>query len=152
MEGAGTAKVTKDVDATETALLSDINHKTDGCPRVVFVFENETPSYRVEYQDPPPTQCGSGESVDTSTWGSSAYLVFHASGASGADQSGSELRITYEGEKDIAVSSEILKRIHGTCDFEAELEWIIALDAQRAFKVFTLEGPPRVVIDIQQTS
>ena len=134
------------------ALLKDVRYAATGCPRVVFEFENAPPSYVVEYRRPPFSECGSGKQVDTSTWGAGAYLVFHSNSASGVDLSGPTFRQTYTKSKDIAVSSPILRRIRETCDFEATLEWIVALDASHAFKVSTLGSPPRLVIDISQAA
>jgi hypothetical protein len=134
------------------ALLKDVRYAVAFCPRVVFEFENRPPSYVFEYRQPPFAECGSGKAVDTSTWGASAYLVFHSNAASGVDLSGTTFRQTYTKSKDIAVSSPILRRLRETCDFEATMEWIVALDERHAFKVSTLQSPPRLVIDISQVA
>jgi hypothetical protein len=115
---------------------------------VVFEFENAPPSYVVEYRNPPFSNCGSGARVDTSAWGSTAYLVFHSNSASGVDLSGPTFRLTYKKSKDLAPGSAILRRIRETCDFEGTLEWIVALDARHPFKVSKLSAPARLVIDI----
>ena len=132
------------------ALLTDVRHVSSGCARVVFEFENVPPAYTVSYQNPPFANCGSGARVDTSSWGSSAYLMFHSNQASGVDLAGPSFRTTYKGSKDIAVAGPVVRRIHETCDFEATLNWLIALDARHPFKVSVLSGPPRLVIDISQ--
>jgi hypothetical protein len=152
--GATTASARRDgaSGGQGAGLLHDVRYTTTACPRVVFEFENVTPPYIVEYRNPPFSQCGSGARVDTSSWGSTAYLVFHSNSASGVDLTGSAFRQTYTKSKDITVPSLIVRRIHETCDFEATLEWVIALDAKHPFKVSTLQSPPRLVIDISQAA
>lgn len=120
------------------------------CPRVVFEFENRTPSYVVEYRQPPFSECGSGEPIETTGWGASAYIVFHSNDASGVDLSGATYRQTYTKSKDIKPSSRILRRIRQTCDFEATLEWVVALDTRHPFKVSALQSQPRLVIDVSE--
>jgi hypothetical protein len=150
--GAGTAPVRHDAASGTQALLHDVRYTATACPRVVFEFENVTPPYVVEYRPPPFSECGSGARVDTSTWGASAYLVFHSNLASGVDLAHSTFRRTYTKSKDITVPSPVLRRIHETCDYEATLEWVIALDARHPFKVSALQSPPRLVIDISQAA
>ena len=146
--GASTKGVAE-AGSGKQALLTDVRPGTSACPRVVFEFESAPPaSYSVEYRNPPFSNCGSGARVDKSSWGASAYLVFHSNAASGVDVGGPSFRATYTKSKDIAVSSPVLRRIAETCDFEGVLEWLIALDARHTFKVSKLGGPGRLVIDI----
>jgi hypothetical protein len=150
--GAGTKRGESTKSIGATALLRAVRHDPGGCPRVVFEFENGVPPYKVEYRDPPFANCGSGAHADTSAWGAAAFLIFHATEASGADLGGAGFRQTYKGSKDIAATSPVLRRIHETCDFESVLDWVIALDARHPFKVSSVGSPPRVVIDISGTS
>lgn len=148
LDGGAEETVESDRRVSDTPLLNDVRFNTKGCPRVVFAFENEVPPYTIGYDDPPFAECGSGEEISTTGWGASAFLAFHSDTASGVDLSGPTFRITYEGDKDIDVGSSILRRIRETCDHEATLEWVIALDERRPFKVFALADPPRIVVDI----
>lgn len=150
MPGSGTQSQQGPAAAGTQALLSDVRFATTACPRVVFQFENHAPSFVVEYRRPPFANCGSGAAVDTSAWGSSAYIVFHSNAASGVDLSGTTFRQTYTKSKDIAVSSPVLRRIRETCDFEGTLEWVVALDARHRFKVSARDSPPRLVVDVSQ--
>jgi putative hemolysin len=146
-----TTQAVEESGSGKQALLNDVGAATTTCPRVVFAFENIPPvSYVVEYRNPPFSNCGSGARVDTSGWGSSAYVVFHSNQASGVDLTGPTFRQTYKKSKDIAVASPVLRRVYETCDFEGTLEWVIALDARHSFKVSKLTGPPRLVVDISQ--
>lgn len=148
LDGAGEATVVDDRAVTDVPLLTEVRFDPEGCPRVVFVFENELAPYSIGYDEPPFAECGSGEGISTGAWGASGYIVFHSDTASGVDLSGETFRETYTGDEDIEVSAPILRRIRRTCDFEATLEWVIALDERRPFKVSTLTGPPRIVIDV----
>jgi hypothetical protein len=148
--GAATVRSQAPSPAAGQALLRDVRYSTSACPRVVFEFENHAPSYAVGYAKPPFANCGSGERVDNSSWGASAYLVVHSNAASGVDLSGPTFRQTYTKSTDIAVSSGILRRIHETCDFEGVLEWVVALGERHAFRASTLTSPARLVIDFSQ--
>ena len=150
--GADVRSARSDAGSGTQAHLRDVRYATTPCPRVVFEFENAPPAYRVEYRSSPFSNCASGKPVDTSTWGATAYVVFHSNSASGVDLTAPTFRQTYTKSTDIAVSSRILHRIRETCDFEATLEWVIALDARHPFKVTTLRSPPRLVIDVSEVS
>jgi len=146
--GAEMTPARRSAASGEQALLADVRYSTGACPRVVFQFENRTPSYLVEYREPPFAQCASGQVVDTSGWGAGAYLVVHSNDAAGVDTTHPTFRQTYTKSKDIAISSAILRRLHETCDFEATLEWVIGLDARRPYKVSVFSSPPRLVVDV----
>jgi hypothetical protein len=113
----------------------------------VLEFENHVPSYKVGYVDPPIEECGSGDEAPTEDWGSDAYLSIRLEPASSADMT-QELRMTYEGPRDFDIDGPVLKHLKKTCDFEAVMEWVIALDTEHDFKVDTFDDPPRLVIDI----
>lgn len=136
----------EDVSPDETALLADVRTEPDGCPQVVFTFENTLPDQRVEYVEPPFIECGSGEEIDTTGWGAEAFIAVHLEPASGVDLSGAEFREVYEGPADIEVDGEVLKRVRRTCDFEATMEWVIALSGRRDF--LASASQTEVVIDI----
>jgi hypothetical protein len=36
------------------------------------------------------------------------------------------------------------------CEFEATVEWVLVLRERRRFRVTTLTGPPRIVIDVER--
>lgn len=135
----------------ETAYLTDVRYSDTGCPRIVLEFRDHEPDYLVEYRSEPFSECGSGETVPTDTWGASAFLTVRLEPAASADLSQPEAPQTYEGARDIEVDGDVLKHLRVICDFEAVLEWVIGLDAQHGFTVVTLDDPPRVVIDISET-
>lgn len=156
LEGGTENTVSVQADHAEPApgiaLLSEVRFTEEGCPTVAFVFENASPSYQLGYQDPPFSECGSGDRIPTSGWGASAYLVFHSDEASGVDLSGAEFRQTYDGDADIDVGSPILRRIRRTCDFEATIEWVIALDERRPYEDGTVPDAPGVLVTLDASA
>lgn len=114
--------------ATGTALLTDVQVAPG---QVTFTFREGTPGYRITYVDPPITQDGSGEEVDVA---GNAYLGVRFEPASGADLSGAEFQETYTGPERVPGEDPITEVVR-TGDFEAVLNWVIGLDAERAYRV-----------------
>ncbi len=133
----------------EVAVLADVRQTSEECPTIVFEFQNSVPGYVVEYKEPPFTDCGSGARAQSESWGADAYLSVLLEPARGADESGQP---TYEGPFDITVGGAVLKHMKRTCDFEAQIEWIVGLDERHDFTVRALSEPPRIVIDISESA
>jgi hypothetical protein len=147
LEGADLAP--KEVSTTEpVALLTDVRPNADGCPRVVLEFKDHVPAYKVEYVDPPISDCGSGENAPIDEWGADAFLSVRMEPASSADMTDENAALTYDGPRDFDVNGTVLRHLKKTCDFEAVMVWVIALDAKHPFKVDTFEDPARLVVDI----
>lgn len=131
------------------APMVEVRTSGEGCPRVVFEFEDQVSGYNVRYVDPPLTDCGSGEETDTSAWDADAFLEVRLEPSGGPDLTSEEGEPTYKGSRDITVEQNaILKHLKVTCDFEAVFTWAIGLDRRRPFTVTTLQDPPRLVVDI----
>jgi hypothetical protein len=121
------------------ALLTSVSVEVDS---VTFTFRDGAPGYLVEYVEPPITQDGSGEEM---TVGGEAYLSVRMEPASGVDLSGDEFVETYVGPDRIdGVAGSVLVEVVRTGDFEAVLNWVIGLDAQRPFRV-DVDGPSLTV-------
>ena len=135
--------------SVEVAVLADVRQTREDCPTIVFEFQDSVPGYVVEYKEPPFTDCGSGARAQTESWGADAYLSVLLEPARGADESGQP---TYEGPIDISVGGAVLKHMKRTCDFEAQIEWIVGLDESHDFTVRALSEPPRIVIDISESA
>ncbi len=118
------------------------------CPRVVFEFRDHLPGYEVSYTEPPFSECGSGEEIDTDAWDAQAFLTVRMEPSGGGDMETG--KPTYDGPRDIDAGGDVLKHLRRVCDFEAVYEWVIALDEERAFDVSTLDDPSRLVIDVTQ--
>lgn len=117
-EGPGTA--------TGTALLTDVQVAPG---QVTFTFRDATPGYRVGYTSDPITQDGSGEPVAVE---GDAHLTVRFEPSSGYDmEAGAE---SYTGPDRVPGDDPITEVVR-TGDFEAVLNWVIGLDAERAFRV-----------------
>lgn len=134
--------------ATSIALLEDVRINHQGCPRIVFEFSEANPTYEVRYQEPPFSECGSGDQVSTADWGAEAYLLVSHEPANPVDMDQEGAPATYEGSFDISPGGRIVKRVRNICRFEAHMDWVIGLDEERPFKVSTLSDPPRIVVDL----
>ncbi len=110
--------------------------------RVVFEFQgDDVPGYRVAYVDK-AVQCGSGEPVELA---GEALLEVQLTPAQAHTEAGKptvrdrERRLDFPG----------LKELKSTCDFEAEVTWVLGLGSHKAFRVLALAKPARLVLDIK---
>ena len=150
LEGAGTDPVVGEAQSTETALLVRVAvGRHEGYDRVVFQFRNAVPGYRVEYVDPPLHADGSGNRVDVK---GSAFVVVRMTPASGFDFSVPEGEIVYTGPARLAgadAGTAVVREVARVGDFEAVLAWAVGLSDSVDFRVRTLTGPPRLVVDFR---
>jgi hypothetical protein len=144
----GTKPVTGEPQAQATALLEQVElGRNDGFDRVVFTFRDHVPGYRVEYQEPPLTEDGSGAVVELE---GNSLVVIRMEPASGFDTSVPEGQEVYTGPRRIKGTdrgTEVVAEVVRSGDFEAVLTWGVGLTAPADFRVTTLESPPRLVVD-----
>jgi hypothetical protein len=146
----GTEPVSATGDAATIALLERValgSH--EGYDRVVFQFRNALPGYRVEYVEPPLRQDGSGDVVDVA---GNAFVNVRMEPASGFDVGTGEGVLVYDGPRRVAGSSAgttAVVEVVRIGDFEAQLNWAVGLDERTDFRVLTLDGPPRLVVDFR---
>jgi hypothetical protein len=147
----GTEPVSATGDAATIALLERValgSH--EGYDRVVFQFRNALPGYRVEYVEPPLRQDGSGDVVEVA---GNAFVNVRMEPASGFDVGTGEGVLVYEGPRRIPGSSAgttAVLEVVRIGDFEAQLNWAVGLDERTDFRVLTLDGPPRLVVDFRK--
>jgi hypothetical protein len=157
--GAGTAAVADSIDWT-IGVLSAPPTVTGGPVPVLTEIRTGThaeyerftaelaaaeglPGYRVEYIDRPLHECGSGKQVFPV---GDAWLELRLEPAAAHTEAGEPTL----GAREIAVDATLLRRIYRICDFEAVVVHVLALSAPNPFRVLTLSGPPRIVVDIQR--
>ena len=120
----------------------------DGFDRFVIELDGtEAPAYRIGYIDPPARQDGSGDPVEVS---GSAVLEVRLTPTSAFDLSDGEARETYTGPRTVeAPGTTAITEAVSVSDFEAMIVWALGVDGPQPFAVAFLEGPLRLVIDVQ---
>jgi hypothetical protein len=116
-----------------------------GFDRVVFEFEGSVPGYAVSYVNRPITEDGSGKTVEVK---GDSVLQVRLEPASGADLAGDTVRETYTGPNRFTPNTSVVTELVRTGDFEAVLNWVIGVKGKPGFRVNTLSGPPRLVVEI----
>jgi hypothetical protein len=119
-----------------------------GFDRLVFEFSGDkVPGYSVQY-DTKAVSCGSGEDVTAFIGGGkapAAMLIVKMQPANGHNDAGQATVA-----RDLNPGLSTIVRAFGICDFEADVQYAVALTAEKPFKVSTLTNPARLVIDIAQ--
>lgn len=142
--GFGTSDVS--VAPAKKGLLAAVRAASQsGFDRVVFEFEDEVPGYQVGYVNRPITEDGSGNPVDLK---GDSVLQVRMEPASGADLATEAVRQTYKGPNRFTPNTSVVTELVRTGDFEAVLTWVIGVKGKPGFRVNTLTGPPRLVIEI----
>ena len=118
-----------------------------GFTRVVWEMDGTlgTPMYQVGYAPGPFVNIGD---VTIPVTGSAFIHVIFFPGMRYNIVDPSDIFLTYLGPETITVNLGSVQQVVFIEDFEANMEWVIGLTGQKPFKVFTLENPTRLVIDI----
>ena len=142
---AGTAGITdKKYEVKGAALLREVRAAAhNGFDRVVFEFEGaEMPSYHVEYIDKPVRACGSGDVVPLKGDG---WLEIRFTPANAHTEDGAPTVKNREQTPNL----KIIKELKTTCDFEAEVEWVLGVASPNKYRVLELKNPTRLAVDIK---
>jgi hypothetical protein len=118
----------------------------DGAPgydRIVFEFENGIPEVDLREGTPPFTQDPSGLPLAVD---GDAFLVLVMHGGTAVTAEGT---LTYEGRTDFSPAFPTLTQLKEAGDFEAVSEWVIGMTGPACHRLFTLDSPSRLVIDLQ---
>ncbi len=126
------------------AILVDVRFaRHEGFDRIVFEFQGGRPGYLIQYVDPPIIADPSGLPVDIA---GSAFLSVRFKPAAAHDpDTGTP---TYTGPLEIAAGLPSLLEAERTGDFEAVLSWALGLSQEVDFRVYPLQDPFRVAIDV----
>lgn len=100
------------------------------------------PPFHIEYVDRPVRECGSGHVVELPGDG---WLQIRMSGAQAHDEEG---RVTVE-PREGSPGLPVLLAHDLTCDFEAHVEWVLAVRSPNRFRVLDLREPYRLVVDVR---
>ena len=134
----------KDAPGIEPPLVVDIRAaRNEGFDRVVFEFDgDEVPGYQVEYVES-VAECGSGATVEIT---GEATVSVTIQPANAHDEDGNETV-----PRDVPTEgTAAVREVRNFCDFEAVVGYGIGLGGARPYRVFELEGPPRLVVDFSQ--
>lgn len=140
----GTAGVVeKQRPEARIAILRDVRAASqDGFDRVVFELDGAVPGYRVEYVDRPVLQCGSGEPVEVAGDG---WLQVRLTPAQAHTEAG-EPTVR---ERERHLSLPIVKELQSTCDFEADVTWVLGVASPNRYRVQELSDPARLIVDVR---
>jgi hypothetical protein len=144
-EGASTSPVSVPARQPVAHLVAVRAAHQPGSDRVVFEFTEQVPGYKVAYS-PRPIVGTSGQEVAVA---GGAVLVVRMEQASGADLGGDQASATYKGPARFKpTGASAVQELARVEDFEAVLTWAVGVAAEAPYKVSTLSGPPRLVIDV----
>lgn len=115
----------------------------DGYDRVVFEFEQGTPELTLDRAQPPFTQDGSGLPIEVD---GSSFLGLVMRGGTKQTDAGTS---SYDGSTDIAAGFPALVHFIEAGDVERQSTWYLGLTGEACVRVLLLEGPPRLVIDVE---
>jgi hypothetical protein len=125
------------------ATLSEVRAgRNAGFDRLVWTFREGRPGWRVEYVDRPVRECGSGRAVPLP---GDAWLEVRFEPARAHDDDG---RPTAGAPGATPGLARVLTAVR-TCDFEAVVVHVLAVDSPEPFRVLELDDPPRVVVDVR---
>jgi hypothetical protein len=145
--GTWTSKVEQEMSADAASgvvvLLDARTAVHAGFDRIVFEFSAALPGYRIDYLRDTPTHCGSGEVVDLPGDARLTIRLYPA-------QAHTDEGVPTVAQRDQSFRDRNLKRIKLICDFEAVVEWVVAMDEPQPFRVLELKAPDRLVIDVRK--
>lgn len=117
-----------------------------GFERVVFDFgAGPLPDHRVAYVDRPQHECGSGNEVRLE---GDAWLQLDLQPAMAHDDAGMATIPAAERHTRPALGNLIELRL--TCDFEAQVSWVLGLHTPGDFRILRLTHPSRLVLDVRR--
>jgi hypothetical protein len=111
----------------------------DGFDRVVFEFRDAVPPHQITYIDD-PTSCGSGDRIRTA---GAVNVQIRFTPAQGHDDAG----VATVRKVAVPAGAKSLVEIVRSCDFEADLAWIVSLHGRSQLKSAVLSKPSRLVVD-----
>ena len=108
--------------------------------RIVFEFDAADPGFRVEYVDE-AIGCGSGLPVEIA---GAALLRVRITPVAAHDEAGAP---TFPQQEFMPALPSIVEA-EQTCDFEADVTWVIGLTEEADFTAVAVTDPFRIVVDV----
>lgn len=141
----GTAGITDEKrEIKRIAVLREVRTaQHNGYDRTVFEFEGaEMPGYHIKYIDKPVRACGSGDVVPLKGDG---WLEIRFQPAQAHTEEG---KPTVEARQR-APNHKIIKELKLTCDFEADVTWVLGVSSPNKYRTLELKNPTRLAVDIK---
>ena len=115
----------------------------DGYDRFVIEFDQGTPELTLDRAEPPFVQDGSGLPIEVR---GESFLALLLRGGTRQTDDGTS---SFEGPS--AWDADLPALVHAVQagDFERQSTWYFGLSAESCVRVLLLDGPPRLVIDIE---
>jgi hypothetical protein len=128
------------------AVLMSVRHAVHArFDRLVFEFApGARPIAQTEYIDSPVRHCASGEVVPLA---GDAWLELKLTNAVAHTEEGHPTI----NERAQSLDMPIVKELKLTCDFEADVTWVAGVSSPEKYRLFVLDNPPRVVIDLRHS-
>jgi len=115
----------------------------DGYDRVVFEFEQGTPDLTLDRATPPFTGDASGLPIEVN---GDSFLTLTMRGGSKQTDDGTS---SYNGPTSFDPGFDSLDALVEGGDFERQSTWYLGLTAEACARLTIIDGPPRIVIDIE---
>jgi hypothetical protein len=126
------------------ANIADVRYATHpDYDRVVFEFQQGTPEVTLDRATPPFTQDASGEPI---TVDGDSFLRLTMRGGTRQTDEGTS---SFDGPTDFDPGLPTLVDLVQGGDFERQSTWYLGLAAETCARVLLLDGPPRLVIDVE---
>jgi hypothetical protein len=111
--------------------------------RLVFEFQQGTPELTLDRATPPFTQDASGEPI---TVDGASFLRLTMRGGTRQTDEGTS---SFDGPTDFDPGLPALVDLVQGGDFERQSTWYLGLSSEACARVMLLDGPPRLVIDVE---
>ncbi len=154
VSGCGGASALPDAATTEVHQVrsGELAHlaavrlaRHDGYDRLVLEFTDRVPGHTVGYRPLPAHADASGEEIPLP--GANALLQVTLTPATATGWT--EGPVTYSGPSTVTADTAVVTEAKSAGDFEAMLTWVAGMRAVVPFRVDVLDGPPRLVVDVQ---
>lgn len=135
--------IEREHEISASGLVKDIRvGGHDGFERIVIEFENQLPSYHIEYVDEPYIQCGSGNQLWLT---GDALLKISFFPAMAHNEKGERMVQSSQG-----IFFPIIKEVEIACDYEGEVTVLAGVGEPKPFAATEFRGPARLVVDIRR--
>lgn len=115
----------------------------DGYDRLVFEFDRGTPEFTFDRAEPPFSEDASGMPLEVD---GESFLGLVMRGGTKQTDSGDS---SYDGPTEFEPDFATLVHAVEAGDFERQSTWYLGLAEEACVRVMLLDGPPRLVIDVE---